>query len=211
MAYQCMPITSCTVAGHSFIRRLYDVCYMEDSMEHHFNLAQCSTHWIHRGGWTWDRFLTQKTGFKSVAKLHTEVVYFELGGNELDSDMDPYVLCEQALNIAQGLLDNGSSLIILGEVLYRGDTRHIPVQEYNFKVDLYNDGLRDALIDPTLPRNSHHRFIRHNIWFWDHLRLRGAIWDLLDPFDLVHLTDEGLYRLYRSIRLALMHAAIALH
>ncbi len=45
-----------------------------------------------------------------------EIFYFELGGTELDSSMDPDYLVHLVWNTAESLLHNNVKLIIFGEV-----------------------------------------------------------------------------------------------
>ena len=205
-----MESKHCKVAivGHSFPKRLHNyivnTASEDESKDANMNLAQLSVSWIYKGGWTWKSF-SQKSSSELVTQ-HAEsfnIVFFELGSNDLDSTTSAQSIAQLALDTAHDIINNGSSLVILGEVLERSRTHNIPVHMYNQKVHEYNDYLRSYLIDTRYPRKSFQRFAQGDVWFWDHLKLRRSEMPLLQP-DGIHLTDyPGNHRLYWSIRLAL--------
>ncbi len=107
-----------------------------------------------------------------------EIVFFQLGGNDLDSDSTAESVTQYAMSVASDRVYNGVSLVILGEVLFQRKA-HIPIQIYNAKVGDYNNCLLSQLIDTTYPRCSSQRFAKANIWQWDHLQMRRSVLPLL--------------------------------
>lgn len=196
------------VCGHSFLKHLRRYTINNASASPDFNLNQCLIRWHFRGGWTWERFLKEKKGLDHVKKCNIDMLYMEMGSNELDGFYSPVLIAERAIRTADALLDSGVKLVILGEVLDRDKTTSgISVQQYNERARIYNNTLRLHLCDMQQPRNSPARRKRHDLWFWDHEQLHQSVMHLRQP-DGVHLTDHpGNYRLYRSIRLALMQGA----
>ena len=194
-----------TICGHSFVSHLR---HFTNASTNHFNdnlgLQNVSIEWRSKGGKTWSEF--ERLDYQYIVLTKPTILYVELGGNDLDSDICAHALAQKALDLAEQLVQNGISRIILGEVMQRYKTRNIPTCTYNAKVKDYNNFLREKLMDPACPRKSEDRFLHRHIWFWDHLRLKVCHLPLLKE-DGVHLTDNpGNKRLYRSIRLALMQA-----
>ena len=88
-------------------------------MNPQFALEQCSTQWTFRGGWTWQRFIADKAGLSAISNDNPDIVYFELGANDLDDPaVEPEVIALRAITVAEALLDGGTSLVILGEALH---------------------------------------------------------------------------------------------
>ena len=208
----CTVLRAC-ICGHSYVKRLYNQCQSRDDMDIQLNLNQCNITWVYQGGWTWDKFKDQQSGLPSIIQNQPDIVFCQLGSNDLDGPTDPYVLAHRAINIAKDLLQANIGIVILAEAIERGAVRDkdLTVDQYNAKVRAYNSALKSELIDCTKPRSSTDRFLNYNLWYWDHLRMRHSTMPLLAA-DLVHLSDHpGLTRFYRSVRLAIMQAARSLN
>ena len=192
--------------AHSYGSHLQKYINVIPQRDPDFHLAQADVSWCFKGGWTWEKFWADPCGFVSVYEAKPDVIFIQLGGNDLDSHLEAHTVANYALDVAAAFLHYDVQLVILGEVLHRKKTRHIAVDAYNNKVDAYNTCLRDCLLDGDQPRRSPSRFLNPNIWQWDHLRLHGSRLPLLRD-DGVHLTDHpGNSRLYWSVRLAYKQA-----
>jgi len=192
------------ICGHSFMTRLNTACHKSQSFSPNLNLVDTSVTW-HTGFGTWDKFRDRPHGLPALlSPPHPDIVYFELGGNDLDSHLSAVCVAKKALDTASVLIKQGVSLVILGQALHRGKTREVPVHQYNAKVDAYNRALQDTLEHPDVNSRSSDRFADSTRWYWKHLKMQEFFGDMLDPEDLVHLTDHGNKKLYRSIRAAMI-------
>ncbi len=86
-----------------------------------------------------------------------EIIYFELGGNELDSSIDPDYLVHLVLNTTESLLHNNTELIIFGEVFdMQLDKTFQLMNIISSKLQHFNYVLKSALINSDFPRNHPH-------------------------------------------------------
>ena len=170
-----------------------------------FHLAQADVTWVFKGGWTLGKFCVEPPGFQSVIYSLPQVVFLQLGGNDLDSPLSAETVANRAISLASDLRSHGVQIVILGEVILRHKSR-IPLEQYIKKVGDYNDIMRSRLIDNSQTRQSSLRFVNPSIWQWDHLQMRKSFLPLIRE-DGVHLTDHpGNSRLYWSVRLAFKQA-----
>jgi hypothetical protein len=163
------------ITGHSYVKHLFNYATNDPSnkgMDCHLHLDAAIVSWNYKGGWTWQKFLAEETGFQSVIANSPDIVFCQLGGNELDSSISAQQVAQQALNTAKEFINNGVTLVIIGEELERNSARNLNILEYLDKVKQYNKQLFDELIDPQYNRSSFNRFKQGNIWYWDHLKLR---------------------------------------
>ncbi len=177
--YFDIPQVKVSLTGHSYLSRLktFTNDYNHLGFQSDLKLRDADINWHGRGGNTFQGFL--EFDLHHVLSANPEIVYFELGCNDLDSNISAETIATLALDTAESLLANNVKLVIFGKVLPHTKTYNIDIEFYNFNVLEYNECLRHYLINHDVPRR-HPRFQnRNHIWFWDHLRLHKSCMPLL--------------------------------
>ena len=122
MAYFKLP--RALICGHSYVYHLRTFANSpSNSFDENFGLNDIVVQWRSKGGKTWDMFEKQDLSF--VLSTKPDIVYLELGGNDLDSDSSSDQVAHKALDISHYLINHGISLVIIGEVLHRHSSRNI--------------------------------------------------------------------------------------
>ena len=177
------------MAGDSFITRLQDELQSGDAQFWpHFQVPGISVDAYARGGWrVWDMVAHSL----EVKLRYPFFIYFQIGGNDV-SATPPEVLACNIIDAAEFLVaDTGASCGIVGQLLYRGESRFLPSQQavldYNARVDIVNRVLR------VLAGDS------HILRYWQHKGLMNPAQNILCD-DGTHLNRHGLFRFYRSLR-----------
>ena len=91
--------------------------------------------------WIWHLGQIQiEANWAHYTNLHPtpDIIYFELGTNDLDSSLTPHQAAYTALEVADTLICSGIKQVIIGEALHRGQARELRIHQYNKKVDTYN-------------------------------------------------------------------------
>ena len=127
------------MAGNSFITRLQDELQSGDAQfRPHFQVTSIRVDVYARGGWrVWDMVAHSL----EVKLLDPSFIYFQIGGNDV-SATPPEVLACNIIDAAEFLVtDTGASCGIVGQLLYRGESRFPPSQQamlnYNARVQQF--------------------------------------------------------------------------
>lgn len=132
---------------------------------------------------------------RPIQDIRPKIVLLQIGGNDLDCS--DYLVIRETLardlfSVVQWLINGfGVELVGVMQLLYRANTRNVPVTEYNAAVDFVNRAIK------------HLCSVEKNCFYWRHKGLKDGIFDKL-CHDGVHLSREGL-RTYRlSVRGAVL-------
>lgn len=186
-------VASVVLLGHSFIRRLRDFTSQNaDVWNLKLNPEVLQLSFRCQGGLTLPRLIHERADLYNFQGHPPSIVYLQIGGNDL-SARDPEEVVRDLLSFASYLHEGvGTPLIIVGQLLLRSP--NVVGQRYNDKVITCNKLLNEQLVLNNIP----------GIIFWKH---RG-FWNSLHHIshDGVHLNQEGLWKYYRSVRSAILHA-----
>lgn len=195
------------VFGHSFVRRLADRVSLDPTLDEHFSLEQANVHWVYRGGQTFTSFSSDVIdGLPEAIRRGCVIAILDLATNDLDSDLPVLSIVDQAWETARKLLKSGVHRLVMLKVLYRHKARQggIPLEEFNQRVDTYNDTMKGILMDLSSHKNNPRRNKYYDLWWWDTKKLQNP--DLfLD--DGIHLDGQGLKIYYEQIKLAVIMAS----
>ena len=185
------------IVGHSFVRRLGD--FLRRNYGQYFNMGldfdRAFITFMHQGGLTVEA--ARRNLVENIISLAPDIVYIELGSNDLcHPRRGPQEVGDSLQNLANDLIQRGVHFVMLGQVIMRAD-RAIPraTRSYNHKVRQLTSYMSD-LFAPGSQMPA--RFWRHRGMTYTGSRILGP--------DGVHLNQLGHYRLYRSIRGALLYA-----
>ena len=202
--FLAIPIVLC---GHSFITRLQtSTSYPNNNMQSNFRLSQANIVYVSRGGKNFQELF--ECDWDTIMKSPPQIIYIELGTNDLDSRTPVATFTNDILTKAEEMIEIGVKLVIFGEILERNpstrgrpSTRKISLNIFNQKVKEHKQQMKSRLEDSTLQKKA--RRIHPNIWHWDHHYITASVHPMISS-DGVHPTPEGLEKLYKSIRGALL-------
>ena len=126
-----------------------------------------------------------------ILQQRPDIVYAEIGLNDL-TDRSAQWLSDALTAWTRTLVQAGVRLVIVGEVMRRGDVANFTRAEEFFNREVAK--LRPIMVYATATEDGP--------VYWSHYKLRRR----LRLTDRVHLTDPCQYLLYRSIRGALLSA-----
>lgn len=195
----------CELNGHSFITRLMPS--LPAAMTANFNINSITLNIVATGGKTFAQYFRQEE-WSMVDENACDLLYFELGTNDVDSDIPIEILVSLLIEQAHKLILCGVKLVIFGEVLGRKmstgrypSTRHVTLDQFNLRAQLYKSLMKSRLENNKLTKKM--RRINNDIWFWEHEHMSKHINNILAN-DGVHLNEDGNRLLARSIRGALI-------
>lgn len=202
-----LPQFKVAICGHSFIKRQRDFILEDKSNKYFANMKMQEAYirWICRGGWTWDLFDSDKKGWQEVKEYKPDLVFIELGTNDLDSFDSVSKVVQKAKRMVDKMLSIGIKKIVIAHVIPRGAKgRYVQLHKLNDKISDYNDTMKQEFINESVPKRSPYRFWDNRVWFWEHKGLRSSQYELLRR-DGVHLSAfPALDRHYHSVRLAIL-------
>lgn len=146
-----------------------------------------------QGGLTLHRLIHERSDLFTFGKT-PDIVYIQVGGNDLASHLDAEHVATAVFSFAN-FLHHGLNIqfVIIGQLLRRRPDK-VPIN-YNDKVFFTNMMLDKLCVD----NDSQH------IIFWKHRGFWSEL-NYLDEVDGVHLNMEGLRKYFRSVRSAVLHA-----
>lgn len=187
-----MPPVRVLILGHSFIRRLREFLASHVSLNTNFLLAEyCEIKWHGIGGRTVSKVRDFDLGIVEI--FRPDIVILQLGSNDL-VDGDP-------LSIASAIED----LVTLLHDSFQVKRVCVCQTLYRVSSPAYNQRVRDlikylkVLLEP-LPYSL----------YWKHRGFWNSTVGLYSG-DGVHLNARGHYRLYRSLRGAVLRSLHSLH
>ena len=174
-----------TLVGSSHVRRLRDAIHTKSDhvFLEDFGISQAKASFVCKGGWT---ICDVHNETKRVAEAHPDYLILVIGSNDI-------------VQLAHHLcLTSGAKGAVICSLMKRKLGRYLStpceVDRYNKRVVMANEFLTEVV-----PGED-------NLMFWRQRGLLGPIGQLLCR-DGTHLNAGGQYRLYKSIRGALIHAA----
>ena len=164
----------------------------ERRMLPNFGLSGFEVSSVCKGGWKITDLWNQ---IDKVTDKSPEVIFVQMGGNDLTSDRDALKVADDLLNMSRHLqMATGARHVFIGKLFYREAGPHLhkaQVNKYNLKVRQVNHYLRVMTTE-----------IRE-VTFWRHSGIELLNTQLTGP-DGTHLTDRGMHKFYRSIRGAML-------
>lgn len=178
------PIAA-VIMGHSFINHMarFIQASVDPTINTDFNLSRSAVNVIRSGrsGCTINKF--RKTEFVKLRYYRPDILYLELGTNDLSSGRTAEDIAADMVNLIQDIKRTFNPRhIVLGQVIFRDGN-----PDFNGKVNEYNALIKELL--SAIPYAT----------FWVHKRLWNSTYPLLKA-DGVHPNQRGLLRLYKSIR-----------
>lgn len=193
--------------GHSFMRRLHDRIRDDDYMDRNLNLSQATVQWQCRGGWTWQRYEEDNVnGVPLTLAREPTVCVLDLATNDLDSYIPVQEIVDKAIQIVKSLIFRGVRRAVIVSVIYRHkkfSKNSIPVNDFNARVDEYNQIMENLLVDKRFKLNDTRHNRCHDIRWWALAKLNGPQMVLDDG---VHLTPTGVKRYYEQLKRAVAMA-----
>ncbi len=188
--------------GHSILNDLRLLLSSKDvDLHDDFNLLTVSPVWKTVRGLTFPAFVDTCLEFLDSNRL--DIVFLQFAGNDQDSTSSVTDITERYLRISYSLLLHCSTKIVICEALPHSKTRHCTVADYAQRRHHFNSSLKSALVLPDAPKGRlSSTFVDPQVWFWLHEKLQGGS----QLKDGVHLTPQGLRRLYFSVRMVLREA-----
>ena len=180
------------ILGHSFVNKL-ETFAQRDWQNLNIDPSKVVVSYNGISGGTFKDF-RKKEYTNCLKSENVKNVICQMGGNDLDSastDADQVASCilAYAEYIKEGFnLDN----VVILQLLFRGKTRHVDVDDYNDSVIEVNKSLKESA--------------SHKPWltYWTHKGLKQCA---IDPYnhDRVHLNDFGMLRYIHSVRGAALY------
>ncbi len=192
--------TSVCLIGHSILDDLRLLLSSKDvDLHDDLNLLTVSPVWNTVRGLTFPAFVD--TCLEFLDSNRPDIVFLQFAGNDLDSTSSVTDITERYLCISYSLWQHCSTkIVIICEALPCSKTRHCTVADYAQRCQHFNSSLKSALILPDAPKGRlSSTFVDPQVWFWSHEKLQGGC----QLKDGVHLTPQGLRRLYFSVRMVL--------
>ncbi len=207
LAYHSKHKPKVAVVAHSYGTRMTSMFESFDDMKETLGIDGITVRWFIKGGQTWNRFKHDRSGhgLASLKQWSPDIVYFELGINDVDYDDRAETVCSRAKDLIFDLVKGGVKVVIIGQVIHRkkGSPRN-PLTTINRRIDEYNTEMRTQFMNTSLPRKHPNRVKSPHYLFWDHRGLVSSVHKLYEK-DGVHLRkDRGLRRLYYSTRNAVL-------
>lgn len=177
------------IVGSSHIRRTLELLNERKVRNLGLNTVDYECILYGRGGL---RYLTYKWSRSIISKLriidsiHPELVILQLGSNDLPEFSESDII-ETMLDISEFCLESGARRVVLCTLWNRED------DQYNYHVEILNQLLPIRVQEHGNP----------NIYVWKHRGLTDPIYDFL--IDGTHLTTYYYWKLYRSLRGAVMY------
>lgn len=187
------------IVGHSFISRLDNA--IGRYLPINFNLRQCVIQCFGVSGGRTDSLRANQGLRRKIVSFQPAILILQIGGNDLCEPLKrPESIACDIVELMESLQACSSVRVgLVCELFVRTRPRAISPQNYEEKRQLVNQML------PTLLQTSSHE----HLLFWRHLRLMNSPLNILCE-DRVHLSTIGNKKLYRSLRLAILHAIVLL-
>lgn len=181
--------------GHSFIRRIQDFILDKDRGNFCLDPDRQSVFFKSRSG---AKAIHAKLDFKVVDQVQAEVVFLDVGTNDLDAQrITPKDLAAEVFSAAKTILYMYPRVkrIIILEMLFRTPNGRYPCNNPQFTADAHQYNNRIKIIINEQPDRDN-----APIKFWHH---KGMVSDWMQYIeDGVHLTDDGMEKYYKSLRRA---------
>ena len=187
--YSVIMALTTVFVGHSFGKRLQQFIKSRAATRNFgLNESEMRFRWRCQPG---ARMEHLKAWTPWILQQRPDIVYAEIGLNDL-TDRSAQWLSDALTAWTRTLVQAGVRLVIVGEVMRRGDVANFTRAEEFFNREVAK--LRLIMLYATATEDGP--------VYWSHYKLRRR----LRLTDRVHLTDPCQYLLYRSIRGALLSA-----
>ena len=200
--YECqLRPAQVLVFGHSFVRRLNQDLIKKIGQYHNlgidYNLAQIN--WLGIGGMSTKQARMEQ--LIVIQHLKPDVVYIELGTLDL-LEKRPESVASEIHDLVLDILSLDVKRVTVGQVIYRDESEDLDSQEteeFNGRVYDCNHYLGEFLQPHFTPGSR----------LWKHKGFWNSAYPLLMD-DGLHLNTMGTYRLYRSIRGAVLQSVYSI-
>ena len=184
------------LVGHSYISHLRS-WIGQQNWQFDFNLQQCNVRYFGLSGGTVGTLYHNAAFWRCIYNFRPNVIVCQIGGNDICfPDLRPEsIACEIADFTHELALLDFVQVVVICELFTRPKPRYITPDAYEEKRRTINNML------PVLLEDIH----AHKTFFWLHLRLMNSPLPIFHQ-DMVHLSHVGQKKLYRSLRLAILHA-----
>ena len=181
------------IIGHSFVKRCQR--YVIQSKSSMFQLNQYSHVYFHGVGGA--KVRTMDNEMDIIAHLDVKCVILDIGSNDIgDIQVSTWDIAHDILRLAHEIVHKyGAKVVIMPQFKRVKVTSSLNKHGFNARVDDLNAHLRYLCKQSPNPNITYH--VLRNMW---------PIWDTLICKDGVHLTNNGMYRLCRNYRGALVRA-----
>lgn len=194
-----MPPINVCIVGTSHVRRLRDAinASADPAFSKNFGLSDVHVSFVCGGGWTLSNI---EHALPLIREQHPQYIILKVGSNDLCS-----ANLQESISVADGIVETAKHLrhschtkgVLVCSVTYRGQGRYLPtahaVETYNEKVHLANKFLKAVIEDEP------------GLEYWRHKGMSESIASLLSA-DGVHVNPAGQFKLYKSIRGAILYA-----
>lgn len=180
-----------SVLGHSYVRRLMEDVNKPSNRWGNLNLRESEVvvDFLGKGGGT-VHDLTSPVFSSHLTDKQPDVVLLQIGGNDVDCrGADPLKIAGSIVSVSEWMVFGfGVRHVCIMQLLFRQNTRHIPVDVYNHRVRVVNQELKSRLADLSA------------IHYHKHRGLKNCAVDIFLP-DGVHLNRRyGVPKYVRSVR-----------
>ena len=189
------------ILGHSFIWRLEEYMLKSFGFHHNMGFSYGTAEIFFRGtgGRTCDRLISDD--LPVVDELRPDIVYLEVGTNDLtDMSLRPETIGSLIEDFVTECATLNVGITIVGQTIFRNDPQDEEIYpklhpEFNDRVIQLNN-YNKVVLDPEVHE-----------WgmYWRHIGLWHSSLPIIKPRDGVHLTGYGNFKLFKSIRGALVH------
>ena len=184
-------MSSAVILGHSFVKSCQK--YVVQSKSSMFNLKQYSHVYFHGiGGAT---ITTMEKEIEIIGHLDARCVIIDVGSNDLcDNKQDVLFLAKSLLKLAREVVGKyGVTVVLMPQFNRKNGTFPYNQHDFNVRLREFNMQLKKLCKEQPNPRIMFHNL--RNMW---------PLWESLICKDGVHLTEDGMRRLCRNYRAALV-------
>ena len=160
--------------GHSIVRRLEDDvnALRKPQLQSNFGLEQCSTHFVHKGGWkishNYDSILQEIQTKCSVTSSPFAAAIIQLGGNDLClPKCNPLEMASKLEDLAQWLqTDRNIKVVYICELYTRPRPKYVSSDTYETRRIQAN-----AYLSTLLKQSQHVKLWKHRRIFYSPLNI----------------------------------------
>lgn len=190
-------IPTVLIIGSSFVTRLTGEFSKNGVIRSDFNLLQCNVQCFGLSGGTVNSLKHNAELDTLITETQPSCLILQVGGNDMcNTYLQPETLACSINDWMDYLCTHYCSVktVTFCEIFERTQPRDIPAHVYSYRRSVVNQMLPDLIAASS-----------HKTFFWKHLRLMNSPCNIYHT-DGIHLSDLGMKKFYRSLRLAILHA-----
>jgi hypothetical protein len=192
------------VVGHSLLVDVQNHAIRSDNLSMDLSLSRVDVHWMVSRGLNYDKLI--RYILPELSQLKPRVIYFQVMGNDIDSQLSPESIVAQYVQLAKVYTGSGHiARVLISTVIKRTRSFKLSAEKFEEKRTKVNEALREALLVKPFPSKGRPPLDVYRdpkVWIWEQARLKNPKLTR----DGVHLQEDSLRRLFFNLRMAIWEA-----